>query len=155
MSVPLGSGPAPVPYVPDLGLLRAVMVDVDGTLALNTSGRSPYDMARVGEDEPNEPVAELVRDLSQIGYSIVLCSGRDESARDATLGWLARHRIPFDALHMRAVGDTRKDSVVKLELFEEIRGRWNVRFVLDDRNQVVKAWRSIGLPVFQVADGDF
>jgi len=25
----------------------------------------------------------------------------------------------------------------------------------DDRNQVVEMWRGLGLPVYQVADGDF
>jgi hypothetical protein len=45
---------------------------------------------------------------------------------------------------------------VKLELFDEnIRGVWNVKRVYDDRNRVVAAWRSIGLTVLQVADGNF
>ena len=50
----------------------------------------------------------------------------------------------------------RKDAAVKLEIFDrEIRNRWNVVAVFDDRQQVVDAWRSIGLAVFQVAPGDF
>ena len=32
--------------------------------------------------------------------------------------WLARHGIPYTALHMRATGDKRKDSIVKRELYE-------------------------------------
>ncbi|MDJ0647343.1 MAG: hypothetical protein QNJ60_01435 [Xenococcaceae cyanobacterium MO_188.B19] len=28
-------------------------------------------------------------------------------------------------------------------------------FILDDRQQVVDMWRSLGLTVFQVAEGDF
>ena len=27
--------------------------------------------------------------------------------------------------------------------------------IFDDRNKVVKMWRELGLPVFQVAEGDF
>ena len=33
--------------------------------------------------------------------------------------------------------------------------KYNVHFVLDDRQQVVDMWRSLGLTVFQVAEGDF
>jgi hypothetical protein len=57
---------------------------------------------------------------------------------------------------MRPVGDMRKDSVVKAEIFDrEIRGRYHVVAVFDDRDQVVKTWRSLGLTVFQVAEGSF
>jgi adenylate cyclase class IV len=59
-------------------------------------------------------------------------------------------------LFMRQAGDNRDDRIVKREIYErEIKGRYNVRFVLDDRNKVVALWRDLGLPCFQVADGDF
>lgn len=143
------------PYVPDGTLPSAWLVDVDGTLAL-MSGRSPYDWHRVGEDEPNHPVVDLVRGLAGSGHAIVVVSGRDGSCRQETRDWLVRHGIPFDDLLMRAAGDQRKDSVVKREIFErEIRPRWQVRGVLDDRQQVVQMWRAIGLTCAQVAPGDF
>jgi len=42
------------------------------------------------------------------------------------------------------------------EIYEEnIKGRYEVLFVLDDRNRVVDFWRSIGLICLQVAPGDF
>ena len=45
---------------------------------------------------------------------------------------------------------------MKLELFDRhVRDSYDVRYVLDDRQQVVDAWRSIGLTVFQVAEGNF
>ena len=57
---------------------------------------------------------------------------------------------------MRTLGDMRKDSIVKQELYEQnILGKFNVSFILDDRQQVVDMWRSLGLTVFQVAEGDF
>ncbi|MFF5174957.1 AAA family ATPase [Micromonospora sp. NPDC000089] len=139
--------PAPPPVV---------LVDIDGTVALATS-RSPYDMTRVGRDRPNEAVIEAVRAMHAAGYGVVFCSGRDASARDATVAWLDRHvRVPYLALHLRAVGDTRRDAVVKREIYErEIRDRYRVVGVFDDRQQVVRMWRSLGLTVFQVAEGDF
>jgi len=57
---------------------------------------------------------------------------------------------------MRQAGDKRRDSIVKLELFDRhVRDYYDIAFVLDDRQQVVDAWRVIGLTVFQVAPGDF
>ncbi|MGK5519230.1 AAA family ATPase [Micromonospora sp. URMC 107] len=133
-----------------------VLVDIDGTVALNVS-RSPYDMARVGEDEPNPAVIAAVRAMHAAGYGVVFCSGRDATARAATEAWLARHvRVPHLGLHLRAVGDSRKDSVVKREIYErEIADRYRVVGVFDDRQQVVRMWRALGLTVFQVAEGDF
>lgn len=57
---------------------------------------------------------------------------------------------------MRPEGDIRKDSIVKREIFENyIRDYYNIQFVLDDRNQVVEMWRSLGLKCLQVQEGDF
>lgn len=57
---------------------------------------------------------------------------------------------------MRPAGDSRKDAIVKREIFDqEIRDRWRVIGVFDDRQQVVRMWRALGLTVFQVAEGDF
>lgn len=59
-------------------------------------------------------------------------------------------------LHMREEGDMRQDSVVKEEIYrKEIEPRFNVHLVLDDRNQVVDMWRKLGLPCWQVAEGNF
>lgn len=159
------------PYEPKPGTPRTVLVDIDGTLALH-NGRDPYDETRVGEDLPNRSVVEVVRALWRDGYHIVFVSGRSEGCRDATLAWLYKYlpvialhveghqrpqgRMVKSALHMRAVGDVRRDSVVKAELFDQhIREHYDVIAVLDDRRQVVEMWRALGLAVFQVADGDF
>ncbi|PWU54584.1 5'-hydroxyl kinase [Micromonospora sp. S4605] len=133
-----------------------VLVDIDGTVALNVS-RSPYDMTRVGEDAPNSAVIAAVRAMHAAGHGVVFCSGRDASARADTEAWLARHvRVPYLALHLRAIGDSRRDSIVKREIYErEIRDRYRVVGVFDDRQQVVRMWRDLGLTVFQVAEGDF
>ena len=143
-------------YRPGDDLPEAVLVDIDGTVAL-MAGRSPYDMTRVGEDRPNPSVITAVRAMHAFGHHIVFCSGRSDDARKTTERWLAEHvRVPYEALFMRETGDSRKDSIVKAEIFErEIRHRYRVTGVFDDRAQVVRMWRSLGLTVFQVADGNF
>ena len=158
-----------LPYVPKPGTPEAIIVDIDGTVALNKSGRSPYDWHRVGEDTPNVPVIQAVKDMFHIAdeyartLHIIFMSGRDEVCRAATEEWLSDHFVGYDfedadyaRLYMRPAGDTRKDTVVKLELFDEhVRNHYTVRHVYDDRDQVVKMWRSIGLVCFQVAPGAF
>lgn len=150
----LGKPSAPIQWV--AGLPSAVMVDIDGTVAL-LNGRSPYDPTKYCTDKPNHPVIRLVQQLYAAGDKIVFCSGRDSIYRDETLAWLNAHMGILDfELHMRPYPDKRKDWIIKQELFDaHIRGRFNVRFVLDDRNQVVDMWRRIGLPCFQVNDGNF
>lgn len=141
-------------YEPDDRLPAAWLCDLDGTLALMRD-RGPFEWHRVGEDDPNPAVVELAAALDACS-TLVLVSGRDESCRPQTEEWLQRHEIPYDALFMRPAGDVRKDAVVKLELLrEEIAPRYHVRGVLDDRDQVVRMWRSLGLTCAQVAPGDF
>lgn len=141
-------------YQVDDTLPSSWLCDIDGTLAL-MEGRSPFEWHRVGEDACNEAVREVVWAL-QTGYKIVLLSGRDGVCRPETEAWLAEHEIDYDALFMRAPGDTRKDSIVKLELLREVVApRYHVRGVLDDRDQVVEMWRSVGLTCLQVAPGAF
>ncbi len=155
--------PLPVPvvdhdhvrYVPDERLPPALLVDIDGTVAV-LGARSPYDWSRVGEDTPNQPVIDAVRAMHAAGNAILFCTGRDESSRGETEAWLDLFvGVPYEGLFMRPGGDSRRDSVVKREIFERrIRDRWRIAGVFEDRQHVVRMWRSLGLTVFQVAEGD-
>ena len=137
--------------IADPTLPTAIVVDLDGTLAL-LGDRNPYDTARCEGDILNPVVAGIISHHDRV----ILCSGREDHFRPETERWLAKHRIRYDALLMRSAGDSRKDAIVKRELFDtHIRNRFNVAFVLDDRNQVVELWRSLGLVCLQVAPGDF
>jgi hypothetical protein len=134
----------------------AIVVDVDGTVALR-GDRSPYDERRVHLDRPNAPVVAAVRAMHSAGHLVIYCSGRTDRCRPATRGWLAGQvGIPYEALYMRQAGDTRPDDVVKLEMYRRhVSGHYRVTCVFDDRSRVVRAWRKLGLTVFQVADGEF
>ena len=147
----------PAIYQPPADAELAVIVDIDGTLALH-NGRSPYDLHLCGNDLPNPPVITAVEHARAGGARIIFCSGREDSARADTEKWLDLHvdRTPEEPLLMRSAEDKRRDSIVKRELFDaHIRDRYDVAYVLDDRNQVVQMWRSLGLTVLQVAEGDF
>ena len=47
------------------------------------------------------------------------------------------------------------DWVLKKDMLDEHVDINDVFLVFDDRDRVVKLWRSLGLTTFQVADGDF
>lgn len=142
------------PLIYQESLPDCIVVDMDGTLAL-FNGRSPYEAQKCDTDLPNGPVVETVKKWQET-VKVVVCSGRTDDARAKSVAWLKQYGIKFDALHMRRTGDLRKDSVVKEEIYRaHIEGKYNVQFVLDDRNQVVELWRGLGLTVFQVAEGDF
>ncbi len=154
--------PEPVEWVP--GLPEAIIVDIDGTVA-HMAGRSPYDYTQVHTDTVDEHIKWLVNHVWDYGDPIVdvlFVSGRDDECREATVKWLADNDIHCDELYMRPTGakDERgnklPDYLVKYDLFNEnIRGKYNVRFVLDDRDQVVNLWRAMGLKTLQVQPGDF
>lgn len=147
---------APRLYEAKPGTPKTVLVDIDGTTAVMCA-RSPFDETRVHEDTPNQPVIDVVRAMADAGHRVVFLSGRTAGCRDATDAWLRTHVVPdFDALFMRPVGDFRKDSTVKAELFDRhVRDSYDVTCVLDDRKQVVDMWRALGLTVLQVAEGNF
>lgn len=133
----------------------AYLFDIDGTIA--QMNRSPYEWRRVGDDTPINHVIEVVNSLSLANYKIVFMSGRDGSCEQITRDWLDANIFwDYDNLFMRAAGDMRADNIIKAELFDTyVRDNYNVMAVFDDRDQVVDAWRSMGIPCYQVAPGDF
>ena len=134
---------------------KAIICDLDGTLAL-MGERKPFDWHLVGNDAPNKPVIDLVKRYS-IDHGIFIVSGRSEECRVQTVRWLKRHQVPCLCLFMRKANDYRKDAVVKREIWEQqvMPMGYQITFALDDRNQSVEFWRSLGLTCLQVAEGDF
>lgn len=140
--------PEVIEYDPELP--SAIICDLDGTLSL-LNGRDPYDASTCDQDGLNKVVANLIK-----GRKVVLLSGREDKFIDQTRRFLKKHEVDWNLLYMRQTGDNRKDAIVKREFFDQhIRGKYNIEFVLDDRNQVVEMWRSLGLTCLQVAEGDF
>lgn len=147
------------------GLPSAIICDLDGTLAIH-NGRDPHDEEKCDTDLLSEPISAILNKFQQTGQ-IIFVSGRQDKVRIKTEDWLNKHgfdtqilsddNVVSSALFMRRTGDNRNDAIVKKELFNQyIRGKYNIEFVLDDRNRVVEMWRNeLGLKVLQVADGDF
>lgn len=128
--------------------------------------RSPYDYTRVNEDTVDTAVRDIVQKYA-FGPEfdtthVVIVSGRDNTCRTDTEQWLKDNQIPYAELYMRDPelkdenGNKLDDTIIKKDIYEEwIKPRYNVLFVLDDRDRVVKMWREQGLKVLQVEEGDF
>ena len=141
-----------IEYNPNLS--DAIIVDMDGTLAI-IDHRNPYDVSCCDLDLPNKPVLETVLKW-QSNTTIIIVSGRTDNGKEKTEIWLKKYGVNYQHLYMRKTGDMRKDAIIKQEIYNDfIRDKYNILFILDDRQQVVDMWRSLGLTVFQVAEGDF
>lgn len=140
-----------------------VICDIDGTIADLSHRRSyvvqkPKDwlsfFKNVHLDKAIWPIMRLV-DLLEKDYHILICSGRPiDRCGLATEKWLRDNMVPCKHLFMRNGGDFRQDNLVKEEILQLL-PKERIRYVIDDRNQVVKMWRKHGLTTLQVADGDF
>lgn len=134
----------------------AIICDIDGTLAINNGTRSPYEWHRVGEDDLCYEINNLLKIYQKEGYTIILVSGRDSVCRSETEAWLDKYGVKYGVLLMRNQDDNRKDVIVKQEIYDKyIKGKFNIEFVLDDRDQVVKMWRENNLKCLQAAEGNF
>jgi hypothetical protein len=146
------------------------LVDIDGTIAdlshrLHFIQLKPADwdgfFAACPGDAPIYNVIETLRILARNPeVAMILISGRSEAVRNETLNWLNSFNVPCDELYMRKEGDHRTDDIVKAELLDKFLKGYDitessVTAAFEDRDQVVKMYRSRGIRVFQVAEGNF
>jgi predicted kinase len=147
--------PKPSVIEHDPKLKNIILCDLDGTLAHMTN-RGPYDPSGYIDDAYDEVIHNIITLAEDDGDEVIFLSGRSEDYKEETVEWLKKRHWQNNQLYMRPLGDQRNDAIVKQELYEKhIKGQYNVMYVLDDRNRVVDMWRSIGLKVLQVAEGDF
>lgn len=143
-------------------LPHCILVDMDATLFLNTSGRPFYgddlEPTDILKDEPIEATIKLVKAYQSTGDLVIGLSGREDTKgiRACTIKQCENVGIHLDALILRPLGSRKRGDVSKKELFEEyIKDKYYVDFVLDDSIKVVKMYRDLGLTVFQPNDGKF
>lgn len=144
---------APVRQRPNSSNPRAVIFDIDGTLAIK-GDRSPFDWEKVSEDLPNLEVIKIADMFRDDRYKILLFSGREETCKEATEEWLKLWGISYDEFHMRAESDNRKDVEIKREFYEDCLARYDIRYAVDDRHQVCRLWHELGLCLLKVGDPD-
>ena len=144
-----------------------IIFDLDGTLALIDERRALaakangkidwktfFDPQNIKLDKPHTAVITAFHAFEELGYEMVIFSGRDEISRAETEAWLDGYDIHFDMMKMRPQGSFTPDDVLKKQWLDEL-GADRVFCVFDDRDKVVQMWRDNGLTCFQVAPGNF
>ena len=132
----------------------AVIFDLDGTLAIMSDKRNPYDWDMVDMDAPNDVVIEQVKYHKSLGRKIIIISGRDIVSMERTKIWLNIYDIEYDLILMRPTNNFEKDDIIKRRLFEEfIEDRYNIIAVYDDRLSVCQMWYDKELFVFNCNQG--
>lgn len=142
---------------------KALIVDIDGTIADAAGKRCIYDTTKYDQDEVIVPVWDLISKLWAFHKpaTMIFLTGRDERGRGQTVTWLKDKLglAPEDyQLLMRPDGNNIPDYVFKEEAFNtHIDGKYHVIAWFEDRfRNVMMARTKLGLiPVFQVGDGGF
>lgn len=136
---------------------NAVIIDIDGTVACMKGIRKPFEWGKVGKDKPRYFVIDMVRGLMDQGITPVFLSGRDGCCKEDTYKWVREYIMedePF-YLFMRETNDSRKDKVVKEEIFwKYVANNFNVVGAIDDRSSVLQLWRELGINNIIDVSGD-
>lgn len=137
----------------------AFIFDIDGTLANNDHRlhyilNKPKDYDKFYAESINDDVYKDVArilDMCNRSFSkILIVTGRPEEYRGMCEEWFKKHFIYYKTMYMRQTGDYRKDYIVKKEIYEtQIKDKYNILGVFEDRNDCVQMWRELGLTCFQ------
>ena len=145
---------------------KTIIVDVDGTIADASSRKhwvasKPRNWKAFFADIENDPLivqVEMAIDAlaATKQYDLVICTGRAEEYKPATLRWLKIHfpNVHFSSFYFRKDGDYRDYTEVKKEMLDQMRvDGFNPVMAFDDRKKVVDMWVENGIFVFDVAQG--
>ena len=139
-------------YIPNKDLPKCLIVDIDGTIAKMTN-RGPFEWDKVSHDEPRKFVLDMIEGIvKENDCFVVYLSGRDSVCEPDTRKWIYDNTSDYVfshnwQLYMRKENDTRKDCIVKEEIFwDKIASKYNVIGVFDDRPQVLQMWHELKLP---------
>ncbi len=143
---------------------KALIIDLDGTLAdirvrLKHLQGKKKDWKSFNKTLETDQIHDWCRELINrfaSDHDIIIVSGRTEELKQETINWLEKYHVTYHHLFMRHAQDSRPDNEIKLQIYEEhIKNKFNVVFVVDDRQKVVDMWRGEGLVVLQCAPGNF
>ena len=152
-------------------------IEVRRKMSVKPNGKMDWDVFfhpdNIQYDKPVHAIVNLAQTYYKDGYNIVIFSGRNDRSWKETKDWLKKHDVPHHLLVMRpdkfksksfpvadgnpATLDMRymPDDILKKHMLDAFVDINDVFLVVDDRDKVVKMWRSLGLNTWQVAEGNF
>lgn len=112
--------------------------------------------SRGKEDKPLEDIKWLIHllynGIDDTGSDIELwaITARPEKYRKQTMDWFVKHKIKIGTLLMRPEDVFKRAPDIKIDLCKEHGILDNILCILDDREDVVEAFRALGITAFQV-----
>ena len=141
---------------------KAIIVDMDGTICKNVTGRPWYGKGAAEgmlTDAPYTDIINMLRVyLEEYEIQLLILTGRNDTPeiRQATLEWLERNWFYPDKLLMRKPKDYSKTVVYKEKTYtEQIEPYYDVIMVFEDNNACVQMFRDKGLIVLQPQNSDY
>lgn len=136
-----------------------VLVDIDHTISNSfwrdgmIGGEGGWDAyhAASKDDKPIYEIVRLVWGLKSSGFIIYGLTARPEKWRKLTMEWLVRNNIQLDDILMRPDTAYHPAPEIKLKLVQErFENIDEIAMVLDDRDDVVAAFKALGVTAIQV-----
>lgn len=141
---------------------KAIIVDMDGTICENVTGRPWYGEGAADgmmTDAPYTDIINMLRTyLENYEIHLLILTGRNDTkdVRAATLAWLETNWFYPDRLFMRRPGDYSKTAAFKEKTYvEKIEPYYDVVMVFEDNNACVQMFRDKGLIVLQPQNSDY
>lgn len=141
---------------------KAIIVDMDGTICENVTGRPWYGEGAADgmmTDAPYTDIINMLRTyLENYEIQLLILTGRNDTkdVRAATLAWLETNWFYPDKLFMRKPGDYSKTVAFKEKTYvEKIEPYYDVVMVFEDNNACVQMFRDKGLIVLQPQNSDY
>ncbi len=139
--------------------LKAIIIDVDGTLADVTMARKhilPSHPEFNGKKDfhafhleamNSDPILTTVDiiDAMYVDYRVHIITARKETWRNHTVDWLQRNHIRYDFLHMRGKDDGRKDVEVKRDILHSLTDRYEFELAVDDNPNICEMFEQEGV----------
>ena len=143
--------------------MKTILVDCDHTICdgfwrdqMLNEGCSWDELHEASaQDPPLTDMVALVQGMHGMGYRAVGLTSRPERFRQLTTKWASDNNVPLGSILMRPDEDRGPTAPLKLRLAMEWFGSLEalqneVAFLLDDHEQVIQAFQSVGIPCLQV-----
>lgn len=134
---------------------KAIIVDIDGTISENVTGRPQYGKGAAEgmlEDKPRTNLIDMIRTYcDEYSVDLLVLTGRHEGIEEAvTKKWLDDNWFHPDKIFFRGKDDYSKAALYKEKVYtEEIEPYYDVLMVFEDDDSCVQMFRNKGLLVLQ------
>lgn len=150
----------------DPKLPNCIIADMDSTICFNTSGRPFYGEnahEQMMDDVPNPGVINIIKSYLRTKSGddkVFIITGREATKEiiQATLDYVDYHIGEHPDIHVlfRPEKEYMAGDLMKKKLLEDnILGKYNILYAIDDSKKVVNMYRQMGILTLQPVDGQF